>query len=111
MKFSTKAIHTGNEPNLKEGRSGDVVVPIHLSTTFARKKIDQPTAGYEYSRSGNPTRSALEKNIASLENGKYGFAFSSGPAALGHTLLRSNQAAQLHRINVVHLGTRRLFSR
>ena len=66
MKFSTAAIHIGNGPNLKEGGSGDVVIPIHLSTTFARKKVGQPTGGYEYSRSVNPTRYALEKNLATL---------------------------------------------
>lgn len=42
MKFSTKAIHIGNEPNLKDGGSGDVVIPIHLATTFARTKVDKP---------------------------------------------------------------------
>lgn len=81
MKFSTRAIHIGEEPNLKEGGSGDVVAPIHLSSTFARKEIDKPTNGYEYSRSGNPTRDALEKRLAVLENAKYGLAFASGLAA------------------------------
>src|SRR3990167_1334576 len=87
MKFSTKAIHSGNEPNLKEGGSGDVVVPIHLSTTFARKKVNVPTAGYEYSRSGNPTRYALEKNLAALEHASFAFAYSSGLAAITNILL------------------------
>lgn len=81
MKFETKAIHAGEEPNLKEGGSGDVSVPIHLSSTFARKEVDKPTGGYEYSRSGNPTRCALEKKLAVLENAKYGLAFASGLAA------------------------------
>nr|WP_254591327.1 PLP-dependent transferase [Methanocella conradii] len=81
MKFATKAIHVGEEPNFKEGGSGDVVVPIHLSSTFARKDVDKPTGGYEYSRSGNPTRDALEKRLAALENAKYGLAFSSGLGA------------------------------
>jgi cystathionine gamma-lyase len=85
--FSSRAIHTGETPNLSEGGSGDVVIPIHLSTTFARKKINEPTAGYEYSRSGNPTRDALEKKLASLENATYGFAFSSGLAAQSTVLL------------------------
>ena len=60
--FATDAVHVGSEPNLKDGGSGDVVVPIHLSTTFARSKLKEPTGGYAYSRSGNPTRAALEKN-------------------------------------------------
>jgi len=81
MEFETKSIHVGEEPNLKEGGTGDVVVPIHLSSTFARKKVDKPTAGYEYSRTENPTRDSLEKRLASLENAKFGLAFSSGMAA------------------------------
>ena len=64
MKFETKAIHTGEEPNFKEGASGDAVCPIHLASTFAREKVDFPTSGYEYSRSNNPTRFALEKRLA-----------------------------------------------
>src|SRR5258708_7407846 len=87
MKFSTKAIHIGNEPHVKEGGSGDVVIPIHLSTTFAREKVNEPTAGLEYSRSGNPTRFALERNLAALENGKYAFAYASGLAAITNILL------------------------
>lgn len=109
MKFSTKAIHTGNEPNLKAGGSGDVVVPIHLSTTFARKKVNQPTQGLEYSRSGNPTRYALEKNLAALENGKYGFAFSSGLAAITNILLLLQKGDHVVSIDDVYGGTRRLF--
>jgi len=109
MKFSTNAIHTGNEPNLKSGGSGDVVVPIHLSTTFARKEVDKPTAGYEYSRSGNPTRDALEKNLAALENGTYAFAFSSGLAAITTFLLTLKSGDHVLSIDDVYGGTRRLF--
>lgn len=109
MKFATKAIHVGNEPNLKDGGSGDVVIPIHLSTTFARRKVDKPTAGYDYSRSGNPTRYALEKNLASLENGKYGFAFSSGLAAITNVLLLLQKGDHILSIDDVYGGTRRLF--
>jgi cystathionine gamma-lyase len=85
--FSTRAIHVGEEPDLREGATGDVVVPIHLSTTFARKKVEEPTAGYEYIRSSNPTRDALEEKLASLENANYGLAFTSGLAAASNILL------------------------
>ncbi|WP_321518234.1 cystathionine gamma-synthase [uncultured Bacteroides sp.] len=85
--FSTKAIHIGEEPDFREGATGDVVIPIHLSTTFARKKVDKPTAGYEYTRSLNPTRNALEIKLASLENGRFGLAFASGLAAESTILL------------------------
>lgn len=108
-KFSTKSIHIGNEPNF-EG-SGDVVIPIHLSTTFARKKVNIPTKGYEYSRSGNPTRHALEKNLASLEDGKLGFAFSSGLSAITNVLLLLQKGDHVLSIDDVYGGTRRLFTK
>ena len=87
MKFATKAIHVGEEPNLREGGSGDVVVPIHLSSTFARRRVEQPTGGYEYSRTGNPTRDALERRLAALEGARHGLAFASGLAAETTVLL------------------------
>ncbi len=86
MKFSTRSIHTGEEPDLARG-IGDVVVPIHLSTTFARNDPEKPTRGFEYTRSGNPTRLALEKKIASVENARHGLVFSSGLAAETTTFL------------------------
>ena len=85
--FGTKAIHAGEEPVFSEGANGDVIIPIHLSTTFARIEPENPTAGYEYSRSLNPTRNALEKKYAAIENAKYGLAFSSGLAAQTTLLL------------------------
>jgi len=112
MKFATKAIHSGEEPNLKEGGCGDVVVPIHLSSTFARCELDQPTGGYEYSRTGNPTRHALEKRLAALENADYGLAFASGLAA-ETTLVLSLVKSGDHVVAFEDLygGTRRLFDR
>ncbi|MBI3859984.1 MAG: cystathionine gamma-synthase [Thaumarchaeota archaeon] len=85
MKFSTKAVHSGEQPDFKSG--GDVVSPIHLSATFARREVDKPPKGLEYSRTENPTRSALEKKLAALENAKFGLAFSSGMAAEATLLL------------------------
>ncbi len=108
-KFATRAIHIGNEPNLNIGGSGDVVIPIHLSTTFARTNVYKPTNGYEYSRSGNPTRFALEKNLASLENGKFAFAFSSGLSAITNVLLLLQNNDHILSIDDVYGGTRRLF--
>ena len=81
MKFETKAIHVGEEPNLLPGGNGDVVIPVHLTTTYAREKVEHPTRGYEYSRSANPTRDALQSRLASLENARFGLAFASGLAA------------------------------
>jgi cystathionine gamma-lyase len=110
MKFETKAVHIGEEPKFKDG-SGDVVVPIHLSSTFARKEVDKPTKGYEYSRSGNPTRDALEKKLAVLEDANFGLALSSGSAALSvicSTLLKSND--HVVAFDDLYGGTRRLFN-
>ncbi|HCB22974.1 cystathionine gamma-synthase [Candidatus Daviesbacteria bacterium RIFCSPLOWO2_01_FULL_38_10] len=110
-KFATKAIHIGSEPNLEIGGSGDVVVPIHLSTTFARTNVYKPIGGYEYSRTGNPTRHALEKNLAVLENGKFAFAFSSGLSAITNTLLLLQNNDHSISIDDVYGGTRRLFTK
>ncbi|MDP4187744.1 MAG: cystathionine gamma-synthase [Bacteroidota bacterium] len=109
--FSTKAIHAGEEPELKEGGTGDVVVPIHLSTTFAREKVDVPTRGYDYTRSLNPTRKALEEKLASIENAAYGLAFSSGLSAIT-TLLLSVLKSGDHIIasDDLYGGTKRLFN-
>jgi len=112
MRFETKLIHIGEEPNLKEGGSGDVVIPIHLSSTFARKEVDKPTGGYEYSRTANPTRDALEKRLASLEEAQFGLAFSSGMAAetvLALTLLKSGD--HIIAFDDLYGGTRRLFNK
>ena len=112
MKFSTKAIHAGEEPNLKEGGCGDVVTPIHLATTFARKETNKPTGGYEYARTDNPTRHALEKRLAALENAKYGLAFASGLAAettLALSLLKTGD--HILAFEDLYGGTRRLFDK
>ena len=109
--FSTRAIHNGEEPDFRDGASGDVAVPIHLSTTFARLRADSPTAGYEYTRSLNPTRKALEEKLAALDGAKYGLAFSSGLAAASTVIISLLKAGD----NVIGFddlygGTRRLLS-
>ena len=75
--FNTDAIHAGQEP---DEQTGAVTVPIHLATTYAQQGVNQHK-GFEYSRTGNPTRVALETSIAALEGGTHGFAFGSGMAA------------------------------
>jgi cystathionine beta-lyase/cystathionine gamma-synthase len=75
--FTTKALHSGYDA---ADHNGAIIPPIHLTTTF---ESDSP-GGYEYSRSGNPTREALEKALAVLESGDYGLAYSSGSAALAN---------------------------
>jgi cystathionine gamma-synthase/cystathionine gamma-lyase len=77
MKFATKAIHDGQEP---DPGTGAVITPVYQTSTYRQKAVGQHQ-GYEYSRAGNPTRRVLETVLASLEGGKYGLAFASGVAA------------------------------
>ena len=111
MEFETRAIRVGEEPKLNDGNSGDVVSPIHLSTTFARAKVDVATGGYEYSRSGNPTRNALQERLAAIENAKYGLAFASGLSAQTTVALALLKAGDhVIAFDDLYGGTRRLFS-
>jgi cystathionine gamma-synthase len=83
--FNTRAIHAGQEP---DPATGAVNVPVHLSTTFKQDGVGGLRGGYEYSRSGNPTRTALQEALAALEQGAVGLTFASGLAA-EDTLLRT----------------------
>lgn len=76
--FSTRAIHAGQDP---DPTTGAVIVPIHASSTFAQDGVGGLRGGYEYSRSANPTRTALQECLAALEGGRHGFAFGSGMGA------------------------------
>ncbi|WP_243789947.1 cystathionine gamma-synthase [Saccharopolyspora gloriosae] len=76
--FATRAIHAGQQP---DPTTGSVIVPIHATSTYAQDGVGGMRAGYEYSRTGNPTRTALEECLAELEGAKHGRAFSSGMAA------------------------------
>ena len=83
--FSTRAIHAGQDP---DPTTGSVVVPVHATSTFAQDGVGGLRAGYEYARTGNPTRSALEECLAALEGARFARAFASGMAA-EDTLLRA----------------------
>jgi cystathionine gamma-synthase len=83
--FETLAIHAGQDP---DATTGAVITPLYLTSTYAQDGVGGLRGGYEYSRSANPTRTALESCLAALENGRHGFAFASGLAA-EDTLLRS----------------------
>lgn len=109
--FATKAVHAGEKPDFREGATGDVNVPIHLSTTFARRKVTVLTAGYEYTRCQNPTRKALETKLAAIENAAYGLVFASGMAA-ETTLLTAMLKSGDHIVAFDDLygGTKRVFN-
>ena len=83
--FETLAIHAGQQP---DPRTGAVVPPIYQTSTYAQDAVGSPRLGYEYSRTANPTRDALQECLAALEGGRHAFAFSSGMAA-EDTLLRT----------------------
>lgn len=106
--FATRAVHVGSEP---DPTTGAVIPAISLSTTFAQTAPGKPIGEFEYSRSSNPNRANLEKVLASLENGKYGLAFSSGSAVTA-TILQS-LAIGSHAISVgdVYGGTHRYFTK
>jgi cystathionine beta-lyase/cystathionine gamma-synthase len=107
MGFSTTAIHAGNEP---DATTGAVSVPIYQTSTYAQDALGKHK-GYEYARTQNPTRSALEKNIAALENAKYGYAFASGMSAIDATLKLVKAGDHVILGDNTYGGTFRLFSR
>ncbi len=105
MKFSTKAIHEGQEP---DPATGAVTVPVYLTATYYQPEPGRE-AKYVYSRTGNPTREALERSLAALENGKFGLAFSSGMAATTTVLMLLRKGDHVIAADDVYGGTYRLF--
>ncbi len=105
--FETRAIHVGQDP---DPTTGAVVTPITLSTTFAQSSVGEHK-GFEYSRSGNPTRSALEACVASLENAKHGLAFASGLAAEDNVLRLLPPGGRVLLGNDAYGGTFRLIAK
>lgn len=105
MKFGTKAIHAGVQPDLA---TGAIMTPIYQTSTYVQDGIGNHK-GYAYSRSQNPTRHALEKNLAALENGKYGACFGSGMAAIDCILKMLNPGDEVISTNDLYGGTYRIF--
>jgi cystathionine gamma-synthase len=105
--FETRAVHTGQDP---DPVSGAVVTPISLSTTFAQDGVGGHK-GFEYSRSGNPTRAALEACVASLEGARHGLAFASGLAAEDNVLRLLHPGDRVLLGNDAYGGTFRLISK
>ena len=107
--FETLAIHAGQEP---DSRTGAVIPPIFQTSTYAQDAVGAPRLGYEYSRSGNPTRDSLQECLAALEGGAHGLTFASGLAA-EDTLLRAACRPGDHVVipNDAYGGTYRLFAK
>ncbi|MCA9254289.1 MAG: cystathionine gamma-synthase [Phycisphaerales bacterium] len=105
MRFSTKAIHVGQEA---DPTTGATIVPIYQTSTYTQDGIGNHK-GYEYSRTGNPTRTALQSCLASLEGGRYGLAFGSGTAAADAVMKLLNPGDHVICADDVYGGTYRLF--
>ena len=105
--FATRAVHGGGEP---DPATGAVNVPIYATSTYAQESPGVHK-GYAYARTGNPTRSALERCIADLENGTMGFAFASGSAAAAAILECLDAGAHIIATDDLYGGTLRLFER
>ncbi len=107
MRFATRAIHAGQEP---DPATGATVLPIHPSSTFTQEALGHHK-GFEYARTGNPTRSALETCLAALEEGEHGLAFASGMAATNAVLSLLQPGDQVVAAEDLYGGTYRLFEK
>ena len=105
MKFGTKAIHAGVHP---DPTTGAIMTPIYQTSTYVQDGVGNHS-GYEYSRTQNPTRHALEKNLAAIENGKHGACFGSGLAAIDCVLKMFNPGDEIISTNDLYGGTYRIF--
>ena len=107
MKFGTKTIHAGQHA---DPTTGAIMTPIYQTSTYIQKEPGDHK-GYEYSRTGNPTRTALENNLAALENGKYGLCFGSGLAAVDCIIKLLKPGDEVISTNDLYGGTYRIFTK
>src|SRR6476660_10208719 len=107
MGFATTAIHSGQEP---DQATGSVTVPIYQTSTYAQEGLGK-NKGFEYARTSNPTRLALERNLAALEDAQFGFAFASGMAAIDATMRLVKAGDHVVVSDNTYGGTARLFNR
>ena len=107
MGFATDAIHVGQEP---DPATGAIIVPIYQTSTFVQQELGKHK-GYEYARTSNPTRSALERNLAALEGGKFAFAFASGMAAINVVMSLLKAGDHVVAGHNLYGGSFRLFER
>ncbi|NNF01409.1 MAG: cystathionine gamma-synthase [Bacteroidia bacterium] len=107
MKFGTKAIHAGLKP---DPSTGAIMTPIFQTSTYVQEGIGNHK-GFEYSRTQNPTRSALEANLAALENGKHGFCFGSGMASIDTVVKLLNPGDEVISTNDLYGGSYRVFTK
>lgn len=106
-RFGTKAIHSGVEP---DSATGAIMTPIYQTSTYVQSAPGEHK-GYEYSRSQNPTREALEKSIAALENADFGHCFASGLAAIDAIIKTLKPGDEVISTNDLYGGTYRIFTK
>ncbi|CAN5745510.1 cystathionine gamma-synthase [soil metagenome] len=107
-RFGTLAIHAGQSP---EETTGAIMPPIFQTSTYVQPKLGEPKGGYEYARVQNPTREAMEANIAALEGARHGMAFASGMAAIGAIVQRLSAGDHVVYEENVYGGTHRFFDK
>ncbi|MBK7406505.1 MAG: cystathionine gamma-synthase [Phycisphaerales bacterium] len=107
-RFATRAIHAGQQP---DPATGAIMTPIYQTATYAQKSPGKFVEDFDYSRSSNPTRKALEANLASLEGGKFGLCFGSGCGAMDCVLHQLSPGDEVILCDDVYGGTNRLFNR
>jgi cystathionine gamma-lyase len=108
LRFGTLAIHAGQQP---EETTGAIMPPIFQTSTYVQPRLGEPKGGYEYARVQNPTREAMEANIAALEGGRHGMAFASGMAAIAAIVQRLSAGDHVVYEENVYGGTHRFFDR
>jgi cystathionine gamma-lyase len=107
-RFETRAIHAGQE---SDPENGAVMTPVYLTSTYEQDAPAKPRLGYEYTRTTNPTRTALEENLAALEEGNWGLCFASGLAATNALLDRLKPGDEVIAGNDLYGGTYRIFTK
>jgi cystathionine beta-lyase/cystathionine gamma-synthase len=108
VRFGTLAVHAGQSP---EPTTGAIMPPIFQTSTYVQPAVAEPLLGYDYARAANPTREALERNIAGLEGGRHGMAFASGLAAIEAVIKRLSAGDHVVSEENTYGGTTRMFTR
>ena len=106
MGFATDAIHVGQEP---DPATGAIIVPIYQTSTYVQEELGKHK-GYDYARAGNPTRTALERNLARLEGGSHALTFASGMAAINAVMTLLQSGDHVVCSHAVYGGVYRLFT-
>jgi cystathionine gamma-lyase len=106
-RFATRAIHAGQRP---DPTTGAIMPPVYQTSTYVQPALGEPLGGYEYARVSNPTRDALQANVAALEGGRYGAAFASGLAAIEAIVKRLSAGDHVVSEENTYGGTPRMFN-